>query len=460
MAQKNKNLEKYLEKYSVGDRWPLVCKSRDNVDNVVVIPALAESDHLFGSLESLSNNPGQDLESTLVICVVNNKMSAPPGEIADNRKTLKILKCLVDGRMPKDATLDAALDSSLYEIVRKGMRIAFVDASSPECEMPEKEGGVGLARKIGFDSALELYDGEREGTMLLCSLDADTIVKENYLLSVRDYFEKNESAAAVVAFEHQKAENPAEQAAICAYEIFLRYYVLGLGFAGSHYAFHSIGSTMVCTAGGYVSVRGMNRRKAGEDFYFLNKLAKINSMGRVTATRVYPSSRPSDRVPFGTGKRVARFKEEPQDGYHIYSPHVFAVLKEWLHYISSCDDKNSDLILLKAKDIHPALEIFLQNFRFDDVWPRLLKNTKSGDSLSRHFFYWFDGFKQFKLIRHLTQNGLPAWDMFAALKELFEMMGKEISCADDPGKIPPLEKQMKILDCMKQIEYGSGDATP
>ena len=66
-----------------------------------------------------------------------------------------------------------------------------------------------------------------------------------------------------------------ETKAIICYEIFLRYYVLGLKFAKSDYAFHTIGSTMLCTPDAYVKVEGMNKRKAAEDFYFLEKLAKI-----------------------------------------------------------------------------------------------------------------------------------------------------------------------------------------
>lgn len=48
------NIEKYLANYSVGDRWNIISESFDEIDNVVVIPALAESDHIFMTL-SFSN---------------------------------------------------------------------------------------------------------------------------------------------------------------------------------------------------------------------------------------------------------------------------------------------------------------------------------------------------------------------------------------------------------------------
>ena len=118
--------------------------------------------------------------------------------------------------------------------------------------------------------------------------------------------------------------------AICCYEIFLRAYVMGLSFAGSPYAFHAIGSTMACTAQAYVDVRGMNRRTAAEDFHFLNKLAKIGSIGVIETTTVFPSPRPSKRVPFGTGQRVLRFMTGGTDEYRLYDPRIFEILREWL----------------------------------------------------------------------------------------------------------------------------------
>ena len=37
-----------------------------------------------------------------------------------------------------------------------GLRIGYIDASSEGYEIPDNEGGVGMARKIGMDMALNL----------------------------------------------------------------------------------------------------------------------------------------------------------------------------------------------------------------------------------------------------------------------------------------------------------------
>jgi len=426
----------------VGAGWRIISGPLEGIENAVVIPALAESGHLFTTLASLAGNPRSELARTLVICVVNNGGAATVSadDRADNQKTLKRLK--------KQVVSDV-----------NGLRVAYVDASSPGREMPDTDAGVGFARKIGMDLALGVFDYERRGPRLILSLDADTLVEENYLSAVRESFERKKHAAAVIAYAHQTAGSPDEQAAICCYELFLRYYALGLRYAGSPYAFHSIGSTMACTAGAYAQVRGMNRRKAGEDFYFLDKLAKTGAMGRISATTVRPSSRVSRRVPFGTGKRVARFTEGMENEYTLYNPRAFFVLKEWLGSMASCGDTDPERILARTGMIDPSLEGFLRGYRFNEIWPRLIRNSGDAPHLRDHFSRWFDGFKTFKLIRHLAHTTLPPVHMFTALETLAEMMGDRLPVRVTPGSVPPLSEQMEILEHLRACDRGGDDGT-
>jgi hypothetical protein len=355
--------------------------------------------------------------------------------------------------MPETDGYNHSLSTFLKKILRSNLKTAYVDVSSPGHEMPDKSGGVGLARKIGLDLALNVFDYGENGINLLFSLDADTLVEKNYLSAVRAFFEKEKHHAAVIEFNHQIPEDPEEQAAIYCYEMFLRYYILGLYFAGSPYVMHSVGSTIVCSADGYAAVRGMNKRKAGEDFYFLNKLAKIKGIGVIDTTRVYPSSRTSSRVPFGTGKRVLRFLNGEHPEYLLYDPAVFVVVKQWLEYVFSHPEANEDMMIHAAREIHPSLEEFLDNQRFHDVWRRLKNNSSSPSILLKHFSSWFDGFKTLKLINYLTRNGIPLINMFRALRQLLEMMGKGTQLAIGTDGVPSLQIQAEILDCLRHVEH-------
>ncbi len=80
-------------------------------------------------------------------------------------------------------------------------------------------------------------------------------------------------------------------------------------------------------------MRGFPKREAGEDFYLLNKLAKVGTVLELAegpdneAIRI--ESRRSDRVPFGTGAAVNRITAlaDPLGEFRFYDPSVFELLK-------------------------------------------------------------------------------------------------------------------------------------
>ena len=92
-----------------------------------------------------------------------------------------------------------------------------------------------------------------------------------------------------------------------AYELHLRYLNLFSRFTGFPYAYHTIGSCFGVRAETYASQGGMNKRKAGEDFYFLHKIIPLGEFREINNTCVIPSPRESDRVPFGTGAAIGKY---------------------------------------------------------------------------------------------------------------------------------------------------------
>lgn len=416
----------YDEKNALPDR-PLIAAGLEGIEQVVVIPALAERYWLFATLASLARNSGKELHRTLVLCVINNRTAgvAPAEDIRNNQETIQWLQFLINGLDCNHAGSERSA-ADIAGIMRSPLRLAYIDASSPGWEMPVKSGGVGVARKIGLDAALRLFDYNLAGDRLLISLDADTLVASNYLSAIRSYFLREKVAAAVVSYAHQIPANARQRLAIGNYEIFLRYYVLGLRYAGSPFAFHSIGSAMICTVAAYVAVGGMNKRDAAEDFYFLNKLAKFTPMGSIGTTTVFPSARASRRVPFGTGRRVIRFMEGDKAEWELYDPYIFLILKRWLQAMKNSPDREAEEIMGTAMEIDPRLFSFLELNRFPAVWPRLRRNSRDRNGLLRQFHGWFDGFKTMKLVHFLTEHGLPQKAMFSALEGLLRLMGDHV----------------------------------
>lgn len=447
------SVRQYLMGQVREDGRALFIGSRDGIVQAVVIPALAEKESLFETLLGLSANDPEALGRTLALCVINNRREgvAESRDIENNRETIALLRALIHGGEDSACPLDAATRERMHRIKASGLRLACLDASSRGMEMPDKGGGVGLARKLGLDRALGLLDFQTQAVTLLLNLDADTWVEPGYLSAVRRHFEKQGSPAAVVGFSHLRKADHALSAAVCCYEIYLRYYVMGLRFAGSPYAFHSIGSTMVCTPESYAAVRGMNRREAAEDFYFLNKLAKLGPVASIDTTTVYPSARPSRRVPFGTGQRIIRFLEGGRDEYRLYDPEVFRILRQWLEAMRFGVRQDAEPVLAMAAHIHPLLRSFLESNGFQEIWPRIRRNHRDPDALARQFPVWFDGFKTYKLVRYLTERGYPQVDMFAALCRLLDMRGIPFPAAVNAGTRSNLADQIKILNIIQRM---------
>jgi glycosyltransferase involved in cell wall biosynthesis len=442
--------DKYLRSYAIAPTRPLVASSVKDIEQAVVIPALAEKSSLFRTLASLTRNPSDDLRHTLVICVVNNHRPniAAEAEIRNNRETLCLLKTLVFGKL---ASLPhhGEIQEDLRQIAGSDLRLAFIDASSPGSEIPDHDGGVGTARKIGMDAVLGLIDRTGIEGGVICCLDADTLVEENYLSAIYAHFRETGVPAAVAAYAHQKPADPALLAAICCYEIFLRSYVMGLSYAHSPYAFHAIGSTMACTADGYVGVRGMNRRTAAEDFYFLNKLAKIGKIGVVTETTVFPSSRISGRVPFGTGRRMLRHMTGGTDEYRLYDPRIFVIIRKWLAGMEADPDRDPKKILAEAQQIHPHLAEYLRLSRLDADWQNIRRNSHDTYQMSRQFHVWFDGLKTLRLVHHLSHHSFPLVPMFDGLAELIDLIGRPFPLEVYPSGIPELDVQLRILEALR-----------
>ena len=258
------NVLSYLSKHLIKN-YTIERQGKNEINNVIVIPAIAEYDNIKVLLKSLSENDPAFFPSSLILFVINNSPVSVDEIKKDNLNSINLLRSITGANNKDDFS---------REIINSGLQIGLIDASSEGKELNTKQAGVGLARKIGMDLSLTIFDYSKDTKKLIICLDADCTVSQTYLTNIINDFNKNDFSVAVVNFEHPVDGTDDYNAAIICYEIFLRYYVAGLIFAGSDYAFHSIGSTMMCDHNSYMKIGGMNKRKAAEDFYFLEKLAK------------------------------------------------------------------------------------------------------------------------------------------------------------------------------------------
>jgi hypothetical protein len=350
------------------------------------------------------------LGRTLCIAVVNARRTDPREVIDDNARLLETL----EASGPAVARITGPHAGSLVDA--GDFDLLVVDRTS-EGRRFDADGGVGLARKIGADIAVRLITASRSDRFVYFS-DADATLPP-------DYFEActgvDRSVAAIVfPFWHERSGHGRIDEATALYEISLRYYVAGLAWAGSPYAFHTLGSALAVDASAYASVRGVPRLRAAEDFYLLNKVAKVGAVARAACTPIRIECRDSRRVPFGTGARVGAMLDSGGP-LLLYAPETFSALRSLL---GSLNDLARGASVSRFWDRYRspvgasdrAVAAILERFGAPHALDRLSRQHAPGPPLAARLREWFDGFRTLKLIHHLRQTCHPSIPLLRALE--------------------------------------------
>lgn len=388
---------------------------------MVVIPALAEPD-LTGTLASVAAASSPDCGVEILVII---------NDATDATDTVRALNA---------QALDAA---RAWARRNRGHRL--------RCHVLDYRGlaaahaGVGLARKLGLDLGLERLAATASGSGVLVWLDADCRVSPDYLTAISEFFGRcGDAVAATVYFEHRCDDNDEFlRDAIATYELHLRCYRQGLLAAGSRYGHHTVGSTIAVRSTVYAQEGGMNRRAAGEDFYFLNKMRKRGTIGDINDAVVYPAARVSSRVPFGTGAAMSSWTTDPVAGY---APAVYTGLAEFLQQLEQA--------VLAQRSTAAAYSDFLQAMRFEQWRQKTLANVATVPALRRQLHRWMDGFRTLKFVHWLTDERYPRVPVQRAAREMLVWQG--IAPAPD---VPGLLDQYRRLD-RNGSSFGSGLCSP
>jgi hypothetical protein len=350
----------------------------------VVIPCFNEPD-LIGALDALRRCNSPPIFEVLV--VINSPAAATEAIITRNRKTAEETRAWV---------------------AASGFPVHVIEAF----DLPPRHAGVGLARKIGMDEALRRFDdaGTLDSGIILC-FDADCSCAANYLAAVAGHFGAHpESPACSIYFEH-----PLDGDAITEYELHLRYYVQALRYAGFPHAYHTIGSSMGVRARAYMEQGGMNRRQAGEDFYFLHKLIPLGGFTELNSTTVFPSARASERVPFGTGRAVSEWRGEIK----TYPLQAFEDLRAFLAVVPDVQNAMPE-----------SVRTFLSAQNFCEALEEIRGHTSSAEAFVKRFYRWFDGFRVMKFVHYARDHFYGEEDICVAAQELLRRSGQSTVSAN------------------------------
>ncbi len=393
----------YLSKQQMYPRY-IADSVSEKLNLIITIPCFNEPD-IIPSLDALWNceRPQCDVE---VIVMVNSGETASTTILEQNQKTIVEVNKWIEHHIDKQL--------KFYVIHQDNL--------------PKKFAGVGFARKIAMDEAVARFNDINNSKGIITGFDADSTCDTNYMVEIERTFQQYPKAnGANIFYEHPlEGEQYSQQIydSIAQYELYLRYYRLAMRYAGHPYAFHTVGSSFAVTANAYIKQGGMNRRQAGEDFYFLQKIIPLGNFHEITTTRVIPSPRISDRVPFGTGKAIGTFIAEDITEYATYNYGAFLDLKAFFDRVDAFYQVDYDTYLNKLLVSLPGtVRSFLKEDNFFDSIDKINKNCATIAMFRRKFFDAFNAFKVLKFLNYAHEIFIEEEDITIVAQQLLTDLG-------------------------------------
>lgn len=378
----------------------------------VVIPCYNEC-HLTDSLQSLWNCARPSVPAEVIV-VVNSPENSAPEILTRNLETLKEATQWIEGH--QDA------------------RLRFYLMHKPD--LPHKFAGVGLARKTGMDEAAFRLNRAGSPKGIIACFDADATCQSNYQTEIEQHFKKyTRTPGASIYFEHPLSGEAFETSTyrgICLYELHLRYLNQALRYSGHPHAFHTVGSSMAVRADAYVKQGGMNKRQAGEDFYFLQKLIALGNFTEINTTTVFPSPRESNRVPFGTGASMLKWKTE--NVMPTYSLKAYEDIQDFIRLFPEFFNGSARYIATLLSALSPVLMDFLTANEFTKELESIQNNSASPETFRDRFFRWFNAFRVIKYLNFSHEKFYTKCDIVQEASLLLDRLNLDCSSAE-PEKL-------------------------
>lgn len=370
----------------------------------VVLPSYNEP-NLFASLQSLLQC--KQPQCAIEVIVVINYPEGSSDDVIQNAR-------------------DCVEEVKRADVMSQSDRFRFFALET--VNVPKKHAGVGLARKTGMDEAAWRLIQAESPTKIITCFDADATCSPNYLVELEKLWLKHPGTTACsIKYAHPVEGNAFESRiyeGIAQYELHLRYYVQAGRFIGHPFSYQTVGSSMACCADTYLRFGGMNKNKAGEDFYFLQKIIPHGNFRNLNTATIYPSPRISYRVPFGTGRAMVKYLENDNVDYLTYNPSSFIPLKIFFKEASislfNATDEGIELFLNSQPE---PLRNFLQNNNFIAAIKEINNNTSQAESFAKRFFLWFDAFRLLKYLNFANEHYYAKQSTNSSAIELLDLMG-------------------------------------
>jgi len=298
----------------------------------------------------------------------------------------------------------------------------IIDRTSPGKGWQTTKTGVGMARKTIMDTIAQAANPED----IIVSMDADTVFNENFLLAVSQQFAEHPDALALAnPYYHPLTKDDQVNRAMLRYEIYMRYYALNMRFTGTPYCFSPLGSAMSARVSAYKKINGLTPKKSGEDFYFLQKMVKTGKVLMYNDETVFPGTRLSDRVFFGTGPAMIKGIAVGWESYPLFNPEFFTQVKETITLFPE----------LFQHHVETPMDKFLETqFGNKDIFAPLRQNHKNLERFVKACHEKIDGLRILQFLK--VKQAAVSWSDEINLKAFLNKYYPE----------NPLQKELKTLN--------------
>ncbi len=332
----------------------------------IALPLMGERDFLPGLIDSLKNQTCKNFRLHIIVNQPDHYWQDEDKAwiCRNNQETIDYLKGLVTD-----------------------FDIEILDHSSKGKAWDKKNLGVGWARKTIMDHIDKLADKND----LVVSLDGDTVFAPEYLQSIIENYNQNPKATVLsVPYYHRLIDNERANSAILRYEIYMRNYAINLWRIQSPYTFTALGSAIVFPLWSYRKIGGMTPKKSGEDFYFLQKMRKSGDILVWNKEKVYPGTRFSDRVFFGTGPAMIKGDSGNWESYPVYHCSLFDKIRSLYDSFGKIFSGEMDE---EVKTITTKL------FGNENAWDPLIENSKNPEQFIKAAHLKFDGLRILQFLK-------------------------------------------------------------
>lgn len=364
--------------------------------NIIVMIPCYDDEFVFETLHSLDN--ASPVQSKIEVIVVVNSGERTPNEVVERNRT-------IFSRLQRHAQEAYYTHFRLLPIWIEGIA--------------KKKAGVGFARKVGMDEAVRRFAAINRPQGLIVSLDADTLVAENYLHVAEKAFKNTSAHCFTFQFQHCFDPDRYSDDEIRAgklYEIYLRYYRLALKMVKVPFAVHTIGSCFAVRAEAYIKLGGMPVRQAGEDFYFLQKAVKMHPVCEMSERIVFPAPRISERVPFGTSVTIRKIIAEGH--YDVCNFELFKLLKVFYDLFPALEQEDAPV------GIPSGMMDFIGTNVWNDSLAECRRYSSSSSAFLKRMYNKFDAFFIVKFLHSFDEkSAFPPIDVLEAGKTLLSNYG-------------------------------------